>query len=94
MKEIRVQYEHWMNVHSDDWPVRIAWEFLENALEDLPEGERSKLDQKLRDYLERLDISILSRICCGVSIIGRVLRKSAGERQQQIGSLYDRTEKT
>ena len=29
MKEIRVHYEHWMNVHSDDWPVRIAWGFLE-----------------------------------------------------------------
>lgn len=24
MKEIGVHYEHWMNVHSDDWPVRIA----------------------------------------------------------------------
>lgn len=60
MKEIRVQYEHWMNVHSDDWPVRIAWGFLENALEDLPEGERSKLEQKLRDYLERLEYQAYS----------------------------------
>lgn len=60
MKGIKVQYEYWMNYHSDDWSVRNAWRFLENILESLPEEDRSKLDQKLLNYVEHLEYQAYS----------------------------------
>lgn len=55
MEEIRVQYEHWMNCHSDDWQVRTTWRGLEKILENMPETEHLKLEQKFCNYLRHLE---------------------------------------
>ena len=60
MGEIRVQYEHWMNYHSDEWSVRATWIDLEKFIEKTPEIVRTKLDEKLRDYLEHLEYQAYS----------------------------------
>lgn len=60
MKEIRVQYEHWMNYHSDNWGVRTTWRDLEKAIGSITETTHSAFDQRLREYLEQLEYQAYS----------------------------------
>lgn len=61
MKGIRVQFDHWMNHHSDSWLVRSTWIALQEKVErSIPETKQSMFEEKLWAYLQSLEYQAYS----------------------------------
>lgn len=61
MKEIKVQFEYWMNNHSDSWLVRSMWVNLQEKIErSIPKTMQSVFEEKLWAYLQSLEYQAYS----------------------------------